>query len=99
MFQFKLCFSQETDVIEAWVKMTTYQISALFNKYFYIASGFCWCTQYNIHPTDCVLQRGIWLTTKEFITFIITHLLYFLFFINLICYFFTPEHQRIECIG
>ena len=48
MIQFlTLFYSQETAVIEIWVDMTTFQISALFNERFYIASGFCWhCTLY-----------------------------------------------------
>ena len=34
------------DVAEVWVKMNTFQMSALFYEHFYTASGFCWRTLY-----------------------------------------------------
>ena len=39
MFPFYLCFGQESLKYE--YNMTAFQISALFNEHYYIASGFC----------------------------------------------------------
>ena len=41
MFHFEICFGHEIAVADVSVKMATVQLSALFDKHFYIASGFC----------------------------------------------------------
>ena len=45
MFQFLTgLVKRQLAVAEVWVKMTTFQMLALFKKHFYIASGFYWRT-------------------------------------------------------